>query len=200
MVDRLQMLASLGAGRPVAARPVALSGTRALMAAEALLPAGPAYVGFAPGSGGASKRWPLERFLALAGEQMGKGRQAVFLIGPDEQEMFAGVRAALPRALTPEWERIDGFQDVRGPLLVVALASRLSAGVANDAGPGHMLAAGGAPLLSLQGGRRRASKFHPAAPRLTLLIAEDFGSALDMGAIPLADASRALDALIEGGA
>ena len=67
---------------------------------------------------------------------------------------------------------------------MVALASRLTAAVANDAGPGHMLAAGGAPLLSLQGVRRKAVKFHPAASRLKMLIAEDYGRS-DMTAIPL---------------
>ncbi len=196
MVDRLQMLASMAAGRPVAARPVALTDPRALEAAAALLPTGPAYIGFAPGAGGVSKRWPLERFIALAQAQAGRGRTPVFFIGPDEAQMAAPIRATIPRALFPETARTDAFTDIKGPLLVIALASRLTAAVANDSGPGHMLAAGGAPLLSLQGVRRKAVKFHPAARRLTMLIAEDFGSPLDMTAIPLEEAARALDALI----
>jgi hypothetical protein len=65
-----------------------------------------------------------------------------------------------------------------------------------------MLAAGGAPLLSLQRDRRRAIKFHPAAQRLAMLIAEDFpgGEGLDMAAIPLDEAQRALDALVASAA
>lgn len=196
MVDRLQMLASMAAGRPVAAKPVALTDPRAIEAAAALLPDGPEYVGFAPGAGGVSKRWPLERFIALAQAQTAQGRTPVFFIGPDEAEMAAPVCAALPTALFPETGRSDDFPDIKGPLLVIALASRLTAAVANDSGPGHMLAAGGSPLLSLQGVRRKAVKFHPAASRLTMLIAEDFGAPLDMTAIPLEEAQRALDALI----
>jgi ADP-heptose:LPS heptosyltransferase len=196
MVDRLQMLASMAAGRTVAAEPVKLTDPRALEAAALLLPAGPEYVGFAPGAGGVSKRWPLERFIALAEGQAGQGRTPVFFIGPDEAEMAAPVRAALPKALLPEAARSDAFSDIKGPLLVVALASRLAAAVANDSGVGHMLAAGGAPLLSLQGVRRKAVKFHPAARRLAMLIAEDFASPLDIAAIPLEEAARALDALI----
>jgi len=201
MVDRLQALASMAAGRSISPRPVSLQNPRAAEAAAALLPEGPIYVGFAPGSGGVSKRWPLESYIDLARAQVQAGRTPVFLLGPDEGAMLAEVRAAVPEARFPEWDRSDAFPDVKGPLLVVALASRLAAAVANDAGPGHMLAAGGAPLLSLQGGRRRAAKFHPSATRLKMLIAEDFGEAMDMAAIPLDEASRALEALIaEGGA
>jgi ADP-heptose:LPS heptosyltransferase len=199
MVDRLQMLASMAAGRAIPARPVLLSDVRALEAAAAILPAGPAYVGFAPGAGGVSKRWPLDRFIALAKAQADQGRAPVFFLGPDEAEMADAVRAAIPGALFPETGRTDAFLDIKGPLLVVALASRLIAAVANDAGPGHMLAAGGAPLLSLQGIRRKAAKFHPAAPRLKMLIADDFGAPLDMTAIPLEEAARAMDALIAEG-
>ncbi len=199
MVDRLQALASIAAGRRIEARPVSLTDARALAAAEALLPPGPAYVGFAPGAGGVVKRWPLDRYIALAKVQAAAGRTPVMFLGPDEAEMADQVRAAVPGALFPETQRTDAFQDVAGPLLVVALASRLIAAVANDAGPGHMLAAGGAPLLSLQRDRRRAVKFHPAARALSMLIAEDYpaGTAsLDMAAIPVEDAQRALDALI----
>jgi ADP-heptose:LPS heptosyltransferase len=196
MVDRLQILASMAAGRDVRPQPVALTDPRALEAAAAILPAGPAYVGFAPGAGGVSKRWPLDRYIALASGQAGQGRAPVFFFGPDEAEMAAAVRAALPGALFPETARTDAYTHIKGPLLVIALASRLTAAVANDAGPGHMLAAGGAPLLSLQGVRRKAMKFHPAANRLKMLIAEDYGPALDMTAISLEEAARALDGLI----
>jgi ADP-heptose:LPS heptosyltransferase len=199
MVDRLQSLASMAVGREVAAKPVALADVRALEAAAAILPPALRYVGFAPGAGGVSKRWPLDRFIALAKRQVDQGLAPVFFLGPDEAEMAVAVSAAIPAALFPETCRTDAFQDIKGPLLVVALASRLVAAVANDAGPGHMLAAGGAPLLSLQGVRRKAVKFHPAALRLKMLVAEDFGTVLDMAEIPLEEAARALDALIAEG-
>ena len=195
MVDRLMTLLSLAAGRDVAFVPVRLSDPRTSAAADILLPSGPIYVGFAPGAGGEVKRWPLDRYLALARAEVAAGRTPVFFLGPDEADVVATVRAELPTAVIPEVDRTDGLQDVRGPLLVTALAGRLAAAVANDAGPGHMLAAGGAPLLSLQLQRRKAVKFHPAAERLEMLIAEDYGEG-GMAAIPLADAAAALGRLI----
>jgi len=200
LVDRLQTLASLACDRAVPARPIALTNPRAKLAAAAVLPLGPPYVGFAPGAGGLSKRWPLDRFIALARMQRDAGRTPVFLLGPNEGDMLEPIRAALPSALFPEFERADPYSDVHGPLLVVALASRLLAAVANDAGPGHMLAAGGAPLLSLQGDRRKAVKFHPAAPRLAMLIAEDFGPGDGVANIPIDAAAHALENLVSEGA
>ena len=102
--------------------------------------------------------------------------------------------AAAPDALFPEFDRHDGFSEVGGPRLVMALAARLAAAVANDAGPGHMLAAGGAALLSLQRTHWLATKFKPAAGRLRLLVSEDFGQG--MAAIPVEAAWRALSELI----
>jgi ADP-heptose:LPS heptosyltransferase len=198
MVDRLQTLASLAAGTTVSARPIPVSDPDALAAAAKLLPSGPLYVGFAPGSGGVSKRWPLERFLELARRQTSRGRTPVFLLGPDEQDMRAGIVAAAPGALFPEDEAKRANLSAKGPLLAIALSTRLRAAVANDAGPGHMIAAGGAGLLSLQGFRRKAEKFHPAALRLEMLIAEDYGAPGAMDVIPVEAADAALERLMVG--
>lgn len=193
VVDRLGVL--LGEAAPGGAlRPLTLTNDRALKAAQALLPAGPTYVGFAPGAGGQEKRWPLERYIALARTQEARGRIPVFFFGPDEDADAAAAWTALPDALFPEADRTDAYADIKGPLLVIALASKLAAAVANDAGPGHMLAAGGAALLSLQKDRRKAVKFRPAARKLELLIAEDYGSGMD--ALPLDPVTDALERLL----
>ncbi|MDP8916005.1 MAG: lipopolysaccharide heptosyltransferase family protein [Pseudomonadota bacterium] len=196
VVPRLTALIGLAAGRPIEPRPLPLAHERALAAAETLLPRGPTYVAFAPGAGGANKRWPFERFVELAAGQAERGRTPVFLIGPQEPELAALVRARLPGALLPEADRTDPFGDVGGPLLVIAMAGRLAGAVANDAGPGHMLAAGGAPLLSLQLDRRRAFKFRPAARRLEMLVAEEAGPG-GMSAIAVSAADAALERLLE---
>lgn len=195
MLDRLTDLLEIAAGRRIPPRPVTLTDERATAAAAALLPDGPRYLGFAPGAGGQEKRWPLERYLDLAARAEAAGYRPAFFFGPDEQADLDQARAAAPWALYPEFDRSDAYRDVRGPVLVIALAGRLAAAVANDAGPGHMLAAGGAPLLSLQRTHWLASKFKPSAPRLSLLVAEDFGQG-GMQAIPVDDAWRALQALI----
>jgi ADP-heptose:LPS heptosyltransferase len=196
VIDRLQQLLSLAVGQEAPLQTVDLAGARAGQAALALLPPGPCYVGLAPGAGGQDKRWPLERYLALAQSQIAAGRTPVFFFGPDEAGDRDMARTSLPGAMFPESDRADDFKDIRGPLLVIALAGRLAAAVANDAGPGHMLAAGGAPLLSLQKDRRKAIKFRPSAARLSLLIAEDHGA--DMSALSLEAVQTALESLLVG--
>ena len=196
VTDRLARLLSLATDGQGAPRPLALNNPDALKAAEALLPGGPTYVGLAPGAGGQDKRWPLENYLELARRIAEHGWTPVFFFGPDEADDAAIAAREVPQALQPERNRADGFTGVKGPLLVIALAGRLAAGVANDAGPGHMLAAGGAPLLSLQQDRRKSVKFRPAAERLEMLVAEDYGSG--MGALPVDAAWQALQTLVSG--
>lgn len=196
VTDRLARLLSLATDGQGVVRPLALTHPDALKAAEALLPTGPTYVGLAPGAGGQDKRWPLEHYFELARRIVSKGWTPVFFFGPDEAEDAAIAAREIPQGLQPERNRTDGFTGVRGPLLVIALAGRLAAGVANDAGPGHMLAAGGAPLLSLQQDRRKSVKFRPAAQRLEMLVAEDYGS--DMSALPVDAAWAALNSLVTG--
>ncbi|KRA60209.1 heptosyltransferase [Caulobacter sp. Root655] len=196
VVDRLGRLLALatdGAGAP---RPLVLTNPDALAAAKALLPDGPTYIGLAPGAGGQDKRWPLDRYLDLARRLEASSRKAVFFFGPDEATDAQAAREAVPSALFPEKDRTDGHAAVNGPLLAIALAGRLTAAIANDAGPGHMLAAGGAPLLSLQKDHRKAAKFRPAARRLELLVAEDYGQ--DMAALPPEVVEAALLRLIAG--
>ncbi len=196
VVDRLARLLALATDGRGALRPLALTETDATAAAAVLLPDGPTYVGLAPGAGGQEKRWPLESYLDLARAQQAAGRSPVFFFGPDEAADAAIARAEVPGALFPEADRTDGYAGVKGPILAIALAARLSAAVANDAGPGHMLAAGGAPLLSLQLNRRKAVKFKPAAQRLEMLCAEDYGEG--MAALPPQAVKVALDTLIAG--
>jgi ADP-heptose:LPS heptosyltransferase len=115
------------------------------------LPAGPTYVGFAPGAGDRGKCWPLKRYVVLAREQLPKGRRPVFILGPGESKWFTFLREAVPQAIIPGWR--DGSLDpaVARPTQVAALGARLSAAVANDSGTAHMLAAGETPLVSLFG-------------------------------------------------
>lgn len=198
VTDRLARLLALAADGQGSPRPLALANPDALKAAEILLPAGQTYVGLAPGAGGQDKRWPLENYLEMARRAAAQGWTPVFFFGPDEAEDAAVAAREVPEALQPERNRTDGHAHIKGPLLVIALAGRLAASVANDAGPGHMLAAGGAPLLSLQQDRRKSVKFRPAARRLEMLVAEDYGSG--MSALPVDSAWQALQRLVAGAA
>ena len=194
VTDRLAVLLSRASGGRGVPTPLALSHPDAAAAARALLPDGPTYVGLAPGAGGQDKRWPLVRYIDLARHIVTLGATPVFFFGPDEAQDALQALREVPEARFPERDRRDGFAHIKGPLLVIALAGRLGAAVANDAGPGHMLAAGGAPLLSLQKEARKAVKFRPAAARLEMLVAEDYGDT--MAALPSAAVEAALARLM----
>jgi ADP-heptose:LPS heptosyltransferase len=194
IADRLLDLLRLGLGRAVAvpAGGVALPEAVNACAASAL-PAGPAYVGLAPGSSTALKVWPLARFLALAARLEEDGLRPVFLLGPAEAAWRAEILAALPAALFPLEHAAWGS----GPLTVertVAVAARLAAAVANDSGTGHMLAAADCPLLSLFGPTSPA-KLAPRVSRGRVIRAQDHGGDT-MEHIPLAAVVRDLEALL----
>lgn len=160
-------------------------------AAAVALPPGPVYVGLAPGAGGAHKRWPRERFVALAEAQAQHGRSVALMLGPDERDWLDALRAALPAALFPLSDpRIDAAT-AASPLFTMAVGQRLAIAVANDSGTGHLLAAAGCPLVSLFG-PSPAAKFAPAARRLVLVDAQRFGGN-EMTDIPLAAVSDAVD-------
>jgi ADP-heptose:LPS heptosyltransferase len=158
--------------------------------AAALLPDMPFYVGLAPGAGGRIKCWPLERFVSVAHYVVAQGGVPVFLLGPEEAELQAGLAAQLPTALFP----LQAIGNDPTPALTIVLAGRLSAAIANDSGCGHLLAAGGAKLVSLFG-PTTAAKFAPTAAHAIIIAAQDFGSSA-MTAIPVAAVTQALDEIL----
>ena len=176
MLGQMMALLEAAAGRtPPAAPPLAIA-PDLRDAAQKRLPDGPAYVGLAPGAGGKHKCWPLESFIEVAHGLTKRDFQPVFLLGPAEREWEERTRDACPHALLP-------LTDEDAPPLTIALAERLAAAVANDSGTGHMLAAGGTPLVSLFG-PTAPEKFAPSARQLTVIRAQQFGSD-QMTAIPV---------------
>ncbi|MEN9728020.1 MAG: Lipopolysaccharide core heptosyltransferase RfaQ [Pseudomonadota bacterium] len=156
--------------------------------ARELLPPGPCYVGLAPGAGGKDKCWPLAHFIAVAQAQLANERLPVFFLGPAERDWLQPLRSAVPRALFPE---SDPRADLRGPLLAIALAARLHLGLANDSGVGHLLAAGGKPLVALFG-RTNPTKFAPPYGERAVIRAHDFG-AQGVAEIPVAHVLRVME-------
>jgi ADP-heptose:LPS heptosyltransferase len=186
LVDKLLGLAAAAAGHPIAVpNPIPLPTAYRARAAE-LLPAGAAYIGLSPGAGnqGTGKCWPLESFVAVARTQVERGRLPVFLLGPEEREWHGMLRAAVPQAVFPEQRNTAvATGAIGGPCLVAALGERLAVAVANCSGTGHLLAAGGAPMVSLYG-PTRPEKYAPFARALICLKAQDYGSGR-IDAIPL---------------
>ena len=169
-------------------------GDAARVAARRLLPDGPAYIGFAPGSGGPPKVWTLDGFIAVAKRQAARGRTPVFVLGPKEAAWRDEIAAAVPEALFPL--QADGVAEAFGysPLLTVALAARMAGALSNDSGAAHMLAVGGAPVAILYG-PTDPRKFQPMTERLVTVHARDFGGR-EMRLIPTAAADAALDRLL----
>ncbi len=160
--------------------------------ARRLLPeGGGTYFGLAPGAGGRPKCWPLDRFVELGKIQAERGRQPVFILGPQESDWIEQVQQGVPTALYPLQDP-DIPDTLRGdPLLTIALAKRLALTVSNDSGIGHMIAAAGTPLVSLFG-PTNPEKFPPMTRALKIIRAQDFGGEM-MDAIPLAAVSSEAD-------
>jgi ADP-heptose:LPS heptosyltransferase len=130
---------------------------------------GPAMIH--PGSGSVRKRWPLDRFLALAEEIGRRDCPGRFVTGEAEEEIAGALRAA---RLPPGWELLHA------PSLS-DLAARLETAplyVGNDSGVTHLAAACGAPSVALF--RTEFAFFwRPAAPAVILAAGEVEGIPLE---------------------
>lgn len=103
-------------------------------------------IGIFPGSNAPSRRWPVERFAALAARLTAEGERIVVFGGPAERDLTSAIAAAVAdpaRVLD-----LGGRTDLA--LLAAGLAS-LRLLVSNDSGPMHLGAAAGTPTVSLLG-------------------------------------------------
>lgn len=109
----------------------------------------PRAVALAPGSGGARKCWPRERWLALAQALALRGRDLAVVVGPAEHERDDPRRWPWPAPV--RW--LDGLSV---PDLAAALASH-AAFVGNDSGTTHLAAVLAVPTIAI---------FGPSNPRV----------------------------------
>ncbi len=187
--EKLLQLFSLALGKRVTAIDQLPIPNAARDAATVLLAAGKKYFGIAPGAGGVRKIWPLDRYITLANLQREKGLTPVFFIGPDEKNWVNKIRTEVNEVVIPE---IDNHTDYpSSPLLSIALAERLTIGVSNDAGAGHILAAGGQPLITLFG-PTNSSKFTDTSKNRSVIEAQQFGGT-DINLIPLEYVDQQID-------
>jgi ADP-heptose:LPS heptosyltransferase/glycosyltransferase involved in cell wall biosynthesis len=102
------------------------------------------------GSKKPSRRWPAERFAAVAARLLQERPElwVVFTGTPGEREVVERIRAAIPAALRARAPSSVGLTDL--PALV-GLLDRSAAVVSNDTGLMHLARARGAPLLALLG-------------------------------------------------
>lgn len=194
VAQRMLSLIEMATGKAADWRGTMEVSPAAAAVAAARLPAGPRYVGLAPGSREGRKNWPLASFVALARALAAAGHAPVFLIGPQEQEAIAMLRAGVPGALFPEAEPLDPKLGVERLEFAVALAHRLAAAVANDSGIGHLLGAVGTPLVSLFG-PSDPLRWAPFTERGIVVRAQEFG-ATEMSAIPVDAVVRAAERML----
>ena len=88
-----------------------------------------------------AKRWPAERFAALAVRLAAKGVAPVLLGAKAEAAELAAIAEACPQATS-----LAGKTDLFD---IAALGRRAMAAIGNDTGPMHLIAAAGAPALVL---------------------------------------------------
>jgi heptosyltransferase-2 len=109
-----------------------------------------------PGGNNPAKRWPAERFAALADHLQSKHGLTVLINGsPAEAEVVASIAGACREAKCVQLPEL-GIN--LGTLKALTRRSRLM--VTNDTGPRHIAAAFGVPLVSL---------FGPTDPRWTVI-------------------------------
>ena len=142
---QLDLVASVGAhtdDERLSLRVPAAAHARAarLLARLRLEPNG--WVAIHPGASAASRRYPPERFAAVADGLAAAGLAPVFVGGCDERALVDAIRAAM-RAPGPSLAGRTSLAEL------AALLSRAPLLVANNSGPAHVAAAVGTPIVSL---------------------------------------------------
>jgi ADP-heptose:LPS heptosyltransferase len=124
----------------------------------------PPYALLAPGASptGEAKRWPVERYAALAAVLRGQGVWVAVLGGPTEAAAAEQILAAAPGTvdLTSRTRVVD----------IAGLAAGAALTVGNDTGPTHWAAYAGSPGLMLMARVSRAGHCEPRARMETLMV------------------------------
>jgi len=186
---------ALAAERPLA--PVLWLDAAARSAAQGLAHDGAPLLLLAPGGAVAAKRWPAERFAAVARRLAGGP-----LAGARILVLAAAARDALvARAIVSSLEA-DGVaaRDLSAGadlLAAAALSERATLVIGNDNVLTHLAAAAGAPVLTLFGPTDERVRA-PVGPRTRTLRALDAGAPMDDLSIDTVEAA-ALDLLHAGG-
>ncbi len=156
-----EALAPLGIAAPGPVK-VSLSAQARALAADALRGVEAPAVAIAPGARWATKRWPAERFAAVADARAAEGVTIVLCGGPGDRDAFAAFRAATRARVAADLSFL--------PLDALAAAiARVQLLVACDSGPVHLATAVGTPVLALFGPTSHA-RWGPPPPGRALSL------------------------------
>ena len=97
-----------------------------------------------PGSGSASKCWPLDRFIELADRLTAAGEKVAFVLGEAELEKWGAEDVAKLSAHAP----LEKPADLVSLYQLIRTAARF---VGNDSGPGHLAGIVGVPTVIVFG-------------------------------------------------
>lgn len=156
-----EALAPLGVDRAGPLK-VNLSLQAVALAADALRGVEAPAVALAPGARWATKRWPAERFAAVADGLAAEGFKIVLCGGPGDRDAFAAFRSVVraPVAADLSFLPIDAL---------AAAIARVQLLVACDSGPVHLATAVGTPVLALFG-PTSVTRWGPPAPGRALSL------------------------------
>ena len=112
--------------------------------ANKLLPAseGKPIVLVNPGAGWGAKRWPVERYAAVAKEFVDRGRRVLINVGPGEEPLADTIVKETRGAATALNSSLEH---------PIAVTRRVSLVVAGDTGPLHLACALGKPVVGIYG-------------------------------------------------
>ncbi|MHC4590421.1 MAG: glycosyltransferase family 9 protein, partial [Planctomycetota bacterium] len=159
------------------------------------------YAVLCPGANKAAKRWPAERFAAVADALAGLGLAAVATGAPGEREVVAEVSRAAAVPVLDLVQRGLGIGSLKAVIADAALC------VTNDTGPRHVAAALGTPVVTLFGPTDHRwttiecphEQILVAEPFLPEpLVADDHARHCAITRIPVADVLAAAERLLSG--
>jgi heptosyltransferase-1 len=95
-----------------------------------------------PGAGWGAKRWPVERYAAVAQGLIGRGLRVLVNAGPGEEPLADAIAEQAGGAATPLTCTLAQL---------IALTRRVALAVAGDTGPLHLACALGRPVVGIYG-------------------------------------------------
>jgi heptosyltransferase I len=95
-----------------------------------------------PGAGWGAKRWPVERYAAVAAGLIDRGLQVLVNAGPGEEPLADLIAEKTNGAAVPVTGSLDQL---------IALTRRIHLAVAGDTGPLHLACALGCPVVGIYG-------------------------------------------------